>query len=244
MSKNPKRGRKAIAETRMLKSNEVVDVSPIAILSLFAVVTCSGQSNLSKIPVDSKGSFHSLMERLRSGDSAAANEVHERYAHRLMQLAARRVAQKYRAKFDPDDVVQSVFHSFFQRHAAGQFDFGDWNNLWSLLANITIRKCGKHVQAFSRDKRDVNREHNPLEETSPNEIGEADATLEHAIVFEETLQQLLDELTEDQQAVLILKLQDFSIEEISERVGRTERTIYRVLTLIRDRLNEIARECE
>ncbi len=67
-------------------------------------------------------------------------------------------------------------------------------------------------------------------------------TAEDAMVLQETLEQLLAELTPDQRDVLRLKLQNYSVEEISERIGRTERTVYRVLTLVRERLEEMARD--
>ena len=41
-----------------------------------------------------------------------------------------------------EDVMASVFKSFFRRHAEAPFDLSSWDSLWSLLTLITLRKCG------------------------------------------------------------------------------------------------------
>jgi RNA polymerase sigma-70 factor (ECF subfamily) len=190
--------------------------------------------------VESKGSFQRFVQRLRSGDSQAATDLYNRYVHQLIQLAARRISLKYRAKYDPDDVVQSVFYSFFRRDAEDQFDVDDWDNLWSLLATITIRKCGRRAKAYTRDRRNVDRESPEPEAWNIDCLHGGEPSVEDAMVLEETLQQLLSDLTPEQSKILKLRLQNYSVEEISERVHRTERTVYRVLSLIREQLEALA----
>ncbi len=187
-------------------------------------------------------SFQGTIDRLKLGDTAAATDVHQRFAEKLIRLAQRRLDKRLRHKFDADDVVQSAFFSFFRRHANGQFEFESWNNLWSLLASITIRKCGRRSKNYSMAKRDVRRERPAGSEEYFDAISADEPTPDEAVLLEETLEALLDELTEEQRDVLLLKLQNHSNEEISQRIGRTERTVYRVLGLIRQRLTEIEGE--
>jgi len=57
-------------------------------------------------------------------------------------------------KVHPEEVVQSVYRSFFARYQAGQFTVANWDSLWGLLAVITLRKCanqGEHWQAARRN---------------------------------------------------------------------------------------------
>ena len=70
-----------------------------------------------------------LIARLRSGEDAAAREVFERFAGRLVALARRRFNRLLARKVDPEDVVQSAFKSFFVRHRAGTLDVGDGDGL-------------------------------------------------------------------------------------------------------------------
>ena len=48
----------------------------------------------------------------------------------LIGLARSHLGGVIRQKVDPEDVVQSVFRSFFQRNAQGNWNLDDWDSLW------------------------------------------------------------------------------------------------------------------
>src|SRR5438045_6574038 len=73
--------------------------------------------------------FSRLMARLRAGEDAAAREVFQRFAARLVALTRGRFNRLLARKVDPEDVVQSAFKSFFVRHRAGTLEFGDDDGL-------------------------------------------------------------------------------------------------------------------
>src|SRR3954469_15180744 len=102
--------------------------------------------------------FSRLMIRLRSGEDAAAREVFERFAGRLVALARGRFSRLLARKVDPEDVVQSAFKSFFVRHREGKLDVGDYGGLWNLLTFITLRKCADRAEYFLAERRDAARE--------------------------------------------------------------------------------------
>jgi RNA polymerase sigma-70 factor (ECF subfamily) len=180
--------------------------------------------------------FAALMERLRTGDEDAARAVFDRFARRLVGLAASRLPSALSSKLDPEDVVQSVLKSFFLRHADGRLTVDSWDRLWSLLTVLTVRKCGHKVEHFQAGCRDVRRE---AARRSASDLAwdwdtiAPDPTPSEAVLFSETLQEVLDGLREDQRPIVRLRLQGFSPREISERVGCTERTIERVLKSVR-----------
>src|SRR5262245_37537637 len=98
-------------------------------------------------------SFHDIIARLGRGESRAASEVFQRFADRLIALARARLTAQVRQKVDPEDVLQSVCRSFFVRQADGQFVLGSWDELWSLLTVLTVRKCAnraRHLKAARR----------------------------------------------------------------------------------------------
>src|SRR6476661_4473223 len=99
-----------------------------------------------------------LMARLRSGEDAAAREVFERFAGRLVALARGRFNRLLARKVDPEDVVQSAFKSFFVRHREGRLDVDDSGGLWNLLTLITLRKCADRAEYFLSQRRDAARE--------------------------------------------------------------------------------------
>jgi RNA polymerase sigma-70 factor (ECF subfamily) len=79
--------------------------------------------------MNENSSFNELMNRLRTGDDAAAAEVFRRFADQLIHLARSQLDAGTLGKTDPEDVVQSVYRSFFSRYQSGQFDIETWNEL-------------------------------------------------------------------------------------------------------------------
>jgi RNA polymerase sigma-70 factor, ECF subfamily len=61
-------------------------------------------------------SFAALMTDLRLGEQAAAETVFSRYAQQLIALARTKLDQRLQQRVDPEDVIQSVYKSFFLRH--------------------------------------------------------------------------------------------------------------------------------
>lgn len=62
-----------------------------------------------------KASDHTLLLELREGNQAAAEQLYYRYVRRLFALTHKKSGQDLANRFDPEDVIQSVFGSFFRR---------------------------------------------------------------------------------------------------------------------------------
>jgi len=191
-------------------------------------------------------SFDDVMGRLRSGDEDAAAEVFNRFAGRLIGLARTRLDTRVRRKVDPEDVMQSVFRSFFVRQAKGQFDLGGWDSLWNLLVRITLRKCGRQIKAFHTKGRDVGREMSAAvsDQTSHRqwEAIAREPTPEEAVSLTDSVERIMRDLDERRQKMLVLRLQRFTVPEISQQVGCTERTVHRVLGKVRESLQRLEHE--
>lgn len=178
----------------------------------------------------------SLVQRAGQGSSDAEAEIHQAFVDRLVRLASQRINQRFQAKIDPEEVVQSVFVSFFQRNAAGAFKFNDWNDLWCLLVKITVRKCSTRVSGFMTAKRDVSVERSPESKTHESSmvLRSSDPNPQEIAIFNESLDQLFDLLTPLQQEIVTLRLQGCSKVEISQKIGRAERTVYRALNQVQN----------
>lgn len=184
-------------------------------------------------------SFQDVIARLRNRDDQAAGEVFRRFAGRLAALARTRLDGAMRQKVDPEDVLQSVYKSFFARHAAGELEVGSWDGLWSLLTVLTVRKCSNCAKFFRAARRDARRETDPgpAEGAGPHwEAIDREPTPEEAVALAETVEQLMRGLDERDRQILTLSLQGETVEEISRQVGYAERTVRRVLSHVRDRL--------
>ena len=90
------------------------------------------------------------------GDAARA--LFERFARRLIGLARSHLDARFLRKIDPEDVVQSVFKSFFLRYGEGALAAEGWDGLWGLLTCITLRKCSERVRYLRAECRDIARE--------------------------------------------------------------------------------------
>src|SRR5262249_6479361 len=99
-----------------------------------------------------------LMTRLRGGDQRVADDVFHRFAGRLVALARSRLDLDLRRKVDPEDIVQSVFKSFFRRQGAGEYEVANWDTLWSLLAMITVHKAGFRIRYYRAARRNGERD--------------------------------------------------------------------------------------
>ncbi|MFN4258057.1 MAG: RNA polymerase sigma factor [Gemmataceae bacterium] len=181
------------------------------------------------------------MSRLRGGDEQAAAEVFRRFARRLIGLAGSRLHGMIRQKVDPEDVMQSVFKSFFRRHAEGQFDLESWDSLWSLLTVLTLRKCGCRIRYYQAARRDVQREMPPAPvhdgaEASPWEAIAREPTPTEVMQLTETVEQLFRDMDPRDREIVELALQGYKAQEISTKVRLTERTVYRVLNRVKKKL--------
>ncbi len=187
--------------------------------------------------------FEAFLARLRAGDRDAAAEVFTRFTHRLVALARSRMDQLIRRKVDPEDVLQSVYRSFFRRHGEGQFDLESWDHLWFMLTTFTLRKCGHRIEYFRAACRDVQREvplaADPDASAADWQVLTKDPTPSEAARLAETVEQLMSGLSPRERDMLALSLQGYTTPEISARVGRSERTVQRLLLRVRGRLEEM-----
>jgi RNA polymerase sigma factor (sigma-70 family) len=192
--------------------------------------------------VAANDSFTELMERLRSGEDQAAHAVFERYAQRLVALARAHFEQRLARKVDPEDVVQSAYKSFFLRHRDGRLDVGDWQSLWSLLTLITLRKCADRAAYFRAERRDLGREAPAAAPGRPEHWQLAinrQPGPEEALLLAETVEELFRGVAADEREILELSLQGYSAVEISERLGRAERSVRRLRERARKRLQRM-----
>ncbi len=191
-------------------------------------------------------SFDDVVNRLRCGDEDAATEIFGRFSDRLINLARKRLDARMRRKVDPEDVIQSVFRSFFVRQDKGQFELGGWDSLWGLLVCITLRKCGRQVALLRAGRRDIGREMSAVASDQESrrqwEAIAREPTPDEVASLTETLEHLMGGLDEKQQQIVVLRLQGHTIPEIGQQVGRTERTVHRVLGRVRDAVDRLERD--
>lgn len=178
---------------------------------------------------------HSLLRLLREGDPDAATALYLRYANRLRQLTRSRCSNELAHRVEADDIVQSVFKSFFRKASDGLYDVPRGEELWKLFLVLTLNKIrtqGTYHRAARRDLRKT-------VGGDPADFGLADqdGDDDHALIeLKLMVEDLLKGLPEKFREMVELRINGYEIAEIASRVGRSKRLVERVLQQFRAEL--------
>lgn len=178
----------------------------------------------------------SLIRSVRDGDRDAADGLFERYQRKLTGLAHRGLGRDLSGRLDPEDITQSVFRTFFRRISRGQYDVPPGETIWKLLSTIAlnkIRAAGVHHRAAKRDVR-KSTDVMDIASLSGALAGDEDALR----ILHLTIEEVIGVLTEPQQQIIQLRLEDRDIVSISQETGLSKRTVERVLHGFRAQLKK------
>ena len=175
------------------------------------------------------------VELWRAGNEGAARQLFEAYAEKLMALARRRISQRLASRLDPEDIVQSVFRTFFHRAREGEFSFHDQDDLAKLLVRITVHKTLRKVAFHKAEKRNAVRETGQGAESQAcwEELLDAEPSPDEAVTFLDQLENFLSQLQPMERQILEMRLQGYTNDEISEKLNIYDRKIRRVLERVR-----------
>jgi RNA polymerase sigma-70 factor, ECF subfamily len=185
----------------------------------------------------------SLLQRFQAGDQRAAEELFARYAQRLTRFAEQHLSRKLAGRMDGEDVVQSVFRTFFRRTAAGEFQIDGSAQLWQLLVKITLLKARAKARYHTADKRDAGAEHPAADDWLPTAIAHEPGPEEAAILVDQ-IESLLRGLPPLHAQVLERRLQGHGVTAVAADLGVCRQTIHRILNLLQQRLDRSAQQAE
>jgi RNA polymerase sigma-70 factor (ECF subfamily) len=181
----------------------------------------------------SAASLDTLLEKLTTGDRAAAERVFRDYEPFLRSLVRRRLTPSLRSKFDSMDVVQTAWadvYSDFQERAR---EFPDRDHLRAFLARVTYRHFVNHCRRHSsqlKHERPLQEDQSaivpPSDSPRPSQIAQAD----------ELWSALLEMCPAAHRKILELKRQGLTPGEISLEIGLHEGSVRRILFDLAKRL--------
>ena len=183
-------------------------------------------------------SLQRMIAGLLAKDPDTAKMIVSQYEQRLGALVRSRLDVRLKNRVDAEDVLQSAFRSFFRRAEAGEFQFEDWNGLWALLAQIAVRKSYRQSVHHRAQRRDVRRDQS-TEADDDGKTWESEgrtASPEESASLQEILELLVTALKDERQRqAVILRLQGFSLAEISEmpEIGLSQRTLFRLMKKVK-----------
>jgi RNA polymerase sigma-70 factor (ECF subfamily) len=174
-----------------------------------------------------------LLALLRRGDEQAAQQVFDAYVNSLLKLARKRISQRLTRRVDPEDIVQSVFRTFFRRVKAGELRIVEEDDLGKLLTCMTTRKALRQVAKHKAAKRDCSRDGDPDAPRALVELPAEEPSPEIVVAFLDLLEHFLASLRPQDRQILELRLEDYGTLEIARILGTSDRHVRRVLEHIR-----------
>jgi DNA-directed RNA polymerase specialized sigma24 family protein len=182
---------------------------------------------------------------VKAGESADIERLWNRYFQRLVRLAGAKLPGHCRRAFDEEDVAISAFQSFCDRACRGQFpNLRGRDDLWRLLATLTVRKATLTIRHQTRQKRGGGRvlgesafvARNRESETASGitAILSREPSPDDAARFADAIDHLIARLADQTlKTIALRKLKGDTVEEIGASLGTSTRTIDRKLRLIR-----------
>lgn len=177
----------------------------------------------------------SLLRRVQRGNQDAATELYFRYAERLRNLVRTETSPALARREDAEDILQSIFSSFFRGVGQGYYDVPAGDELWKLLLVIALNKIcakGTYHRAAKRDMR-ITLGGEFLNRYRRYAHGSRrDGTTFLKLAIDEALAQLQPL----QRQMVVYRIEGYEVAEIASRVHRSKRTVERVLQEFRRQL--------
>ncbi len=185
----------------------------------------------------------SLLRRIQQGQGDASTELYHRYAERLQALAAAQSGADLGPRLDPEDLVQSVFRTFFRRAGLGHYTVPEGEEIWKLLLVIALNKV-RATGAFHRAvKRDVRRttggaafDQAVAGRSTPDE---APVQFLRMVIAEQ-----LEGWPESHRRMIEMRIEGHEMAEIAAAVARSKRSVERVLQEFQQRLGRVIGESQ
>jgi RNA polymerase sigma-70 factor, ECF subfamily len=170
-----------------------------------------------------------LLDLLRHGEQDAATALYKRYADRLLLLAGKRSSERLAVRVDAEDVVQSVFRTFFRRASVGHYELPEGEELWKLFLVIALNKIRKKANFHSAAKRDIGR----TQTIGKQQLAGVDTSSE---VLRLTVEELIGAMPPEHRGVVSDRIQGYEVAEMAHRHSLSKRTIERILQSFRQQL--------
>src|SRR5262245_6445604 len=158
----------------------------------------------------------SLLRRVQSGSEDAATQLYLRYARRLRGLVEAQSSPDLKRMVDAEEIVQSIFGSFFRGATSGLYHVPVGEEMWKrflVIALTKIRAKGAFHRAAKRDMRrtadEAEIDHHP-ETRETTDLGFLRLSVAEA----------MERLPEQHRTMVRLRIEGHEVEEIARQTGR------------------------
>ena len=183
------------------------------------------------------------INKLSEGDKCAQEILFKKFFSRLISLAKSKMHEMNTVPRDEEDVAVSAFRSFCSGIEGGEFSVDNEGELWAILFTITTRKaCAERRRQYAEKRGGGKATIRQSDGEEDDDVFEAVAGREPSPELAQAMADAADELlaifenSSKQRQVLEMKLQGYTVSEISKATGLTESNIHKHLKNIRNKL--------
>src|ERR1700722_18861149 len=167
-------------------------------------------------------------------------KIYHGYLLRLAGFVRRNLDPRVQVKVDPEEVAHSALKSFALAQAGGRFHLDSETALWALLKVIARRKCLERNKRFMGAKRDVRQERSA--EANAREALSVDPSPEQQAIYNDLFDKLFEAADPIERKVCEARLAGKTVPETARELGVSERTVFRNIAYIRERLGRLIGE--
>jgi RNA polymerase sigma factor (sigma-70 family) len=161
----------------------------------------------------------------RDRHNDAVKRFERRYMERLLILIDRNFSKEYRRGQKVEEVAQNVMASMIVRLRSKKMRPKSGREVWRLLCAVALNKVRNNVRDALTRKNNVHLEVRGVDfDLEVSDPGEQDA-----IEFKDLLETLQRELGPEVSKNLMMRLEGFSVEEISAELNISTRSVHRQL---------------
>ncbi len=168
-----------------------------------------------------------LLNRARTGDDRAAEELVTRFSPHLQRIVRRSLNRKMRTKFDSQDFLQAVWASFFA-DLRDDLDCQGLEDVAAYLGAMARYKTIDEVRRRLGTLKYAGHDEQTLPDSTDPAVSDEPTASQWAIA-RESWEQLTDGRTDRSVQIFDLRRQGGSFVEIAEKLGLNERTVRRVV---------------
>jgi RNA polymerase sigma factor (sigma-70 family) len=185
--------------------------------------------------------FAELMSRAQSEDPAAIRDFLARFEREVQMMVRARLPRRLRTQYDSVDFVQAVWKSFFLDLRDQPRDFDNAEHLRKFLAGVVRNKVQEQHRRLTRtEKYNVTREQSLYirrgDRDVLRDVISPDPSPSDEAQERDRLAQLLAGRGPIEVAVVTLRRQGLTHDEIAARVGINERSVRRIIESLRSRM--------
>lgn len=181
--------------------------------------------------------FKQLLKEIQEGSEEAARTFLDKYGAYILRVIRQRLARNLRSKFDSSDFLQDVWASFFREPPPPEA-FSEREALLGFLAQLARNKVGQTSRQRLQRRRYADKRENSLDGSARFQakvLEGMEPTPSEVAVAREQWADIVTSSKPEHEKILLLLHEGYTHEEIAGLLGRSAKSVQRLVSKLRER---------